>query len=307
MKPEDFGVDVKFCLNEATKKYREDYKNNKLKMINMNCGLKDRKLTSNKNNQKSYKEKNHIIEGDEKEKRFSDNVIKNNRDNFNALTEACDLDIYTMPKTKANGLYIYLNEFNDKNQNKIEKDILNTNISDYFSVFDERKSINNIDDIDRNLIISEVESTRKTNQFLLNFARTFSNVYSYDEEKLNDPYYEVIKTLKNIINFKSPLDKMMIMASLSSFITDSIYKYWKPIEDIINMSILNLDVDDLMKILKYIVYKSGMSSLFIHLDFVKYFTIPETKSTMIGYYYTLLEGIFNSFLSVKNKNDFLKI
>ena len=33
-----------------------------------------------------------------------------------------------------------------------------------------------------------------------------------------------------------------------------------------------------------------MPELVVHLMFVKYFTTPATKSTMMGYYFTTLEG-----------------
>ena len=68
---------------------------------------------------------------------------------------------------------------------------------------------------------------------------------------------------------------------------------------------LNVEADELMKILIYIVYKSKMSKLFVHLDFIKYFTIKETWSTMIGYYYTLLEGAINFISEIKYKHEFL--
>ena len=312
MEPEDFGVDEKFCLNDTTKEYMEDYKNKKIKMLKINPELKDRILISDKKKSNKFKSINDIEEDEEeKQSKNSENTIKKKRDNFNIPTAAFSLSNYTMPKTKSLDIYAYLNELNDNKQKKIEKDILNTNILDNLNIDNENeyKNKSNKDNINinLNLKISEVEKNNQKNQFLLNFARTYSTVFSYDEVTINEPYYEAIKALKNIIKFKSPLEKMVIMASLGSFISNNIYKYWKPIERLIDMSILDLDVDDLMKVLKYIVYKSGMSKLFIHLDFIKYFTIPETRTTMIGYYYTLLEGIINSILSAKNKNDFVKI
>ena len=42
-----------------------------------------------------------------------------------------------------------------------------------------------------------------------------------------------------------------------------------------------------------------MTKLYLHLDYVKYFTIRETLYTMIGYYHTLLEGALNFILKIK--------
>ena len=49
-----------------------------------------------------------------------------------------------------------------------------------------------------------------------------------------------------------------------------------------------------------------MPLLFVHADFIKYFTSQTTKSTMIGYYYTTLQGCLDYLLEVKNKEDFTK-
>ena len=69
---------------------------------------------------------------------------------------------------------------------------------------------------------------------------------------------------------------------------------------------LSIDADELMTIFMYIVYKAHMPLLYVHSDFINYFTSPTTKSTMIGYYYTTLKGCLDYLLEVKNKEEFTK-
>ena len=74
----------------------------------------------------------------------------------------------------------------------------------------------------------------------------------------------------------------------------------------IQPSMLSIDADELMTIFMYIIYKSHMPLLFVHADFINYFTSPTTKSTMIGYYYTTLQGCLDFLLEIDNKTKFTK-
>ena len=77
-------------------------------------------------------------------------------------------------------------------------------------------------------------------------------------------------------------------------------------EIFIQPSMLSIDADELMTIFMYIIYKSHMPILFVHGDFIKFFTSPTTKSTMIGYDYTTLQGCLDFLLEVKDKGEFTK-
>ena len=301
LEPEDFRVEDKFCLNEITKDYMNKYKNNKIKILNKKPEIKNRLLNSQNLN---YNEKDN--EYGEKENN------KNNKYNFNIDNNFFDITNNTMPKSK------YINIFGNDDEsynekNNIQKNLINTNINNLNINIEEEKNekINNEDDnlninLNINLTISEEETKTKKNQFLLKFRRRYSSLDTHNENKNKEPYYEAIKTLKNISKCKTPLEKLVTMASISSIITDSIYEFWKPLNQLIIPSFLNVEADEVMKIFIYIVYNSKMSELFVHLDFIKYFTSSSTKTTMIGYYYTLLEGSLNLILEAKNKDYFLK-
>ena len=96
------------------------------------------------------------------------------------------------------------------------------------------------------------------------------------------PYWKAIEFMKKLSDFKVPLEKLIIIASISSLITECENECWKNLERFIQPSMLSFDADELMTIFIYIIYKCHMPLLFVHADFIKYFTSPTTKSTMIG-------------------------
>jgi hypothetical protein len=136
-------------------------------------------------------------------------------------------------------------------------------------------------------------------------TREFS-LLSKEKEYSKTPYGEAIEFIKKIVEFKVPLEKLVIIASVSSLITQSVNKYWRNMARYIEPSMLSIDADELMTIFMYIIYKSNMPLLFVHADFIKYFTSPTTKSTMIGYYYTTLQGCLDFLLEINDKGDFTK-
>ena len=137
------------------------------------------------------------------------------------------------------------------------------------------------------------------------FTKDFS-LLSEEKDYSKMPYGQAIEFLKKLSDFKVPLEKLIIIASISSLITECVNKYWKSMERFIQPSMLSIDADELMTIFMYIIYKCHMPLLFVHADFIKYFTSPTTKSTMIGYYYTTLQGCLDFLLEVKDKGEFTK-
>lgn len=119
------------------------------------------------------------------------------------------------------------------------------------------------------------------------------------------PYEQAIKLLKSIKNYKVPFEKMMLIGTISSEITECVNNYWKNFEKIITSSLLNIDADELMTIFIYIIIKSQMPELLVHTKFIKEFTTSTTRSSMMGYYYTTMEASLIYILSVKDKSELL--
>ena len=135
-----------------------------------------------------------------------------------------------------------------------------------------------------------------------------SNISVFQKQLNNQeqkPYEEAIKYIQTIKNYNTPLDKLTIIALTSVLITKCIDKFWKG-KKIIKKNFLNVDADELMSIYLYIVYNMDLYSIYTQLDFIKHFTGSITKQSIIGYYYTTIEGCLAFIMSAKTKEDLTK-
>lgn len=149
------------------------------------------------------------------------------------------------------------------------------------------------------LVVSSESS--KLLQFTSQKTKKYDNNNNYDHV----PYYQAIKLLKSIGDYRAPFEKLLIIASLSAEITVCVNNYWKNMNRIISPSLLRIDSDELLAIYIYLIIQSQMPEIFIHSAFVKYFTTSYTKSNMVGYYYSTLEGSLQFILSKETVSDFL--
>ena len=65
-----------------------------------------------------------------------------------------------------------------------------------------------------------------------------------------DSYQEAVKLLKSIKKYRVPFEKMMLIASITTEITESVNNFWKDLEKLIPTSLLNIDADQLMTIFR---------------------------------------------------------
>jgi len=161
------------------------------------------------------------------------------------------------------------------------------NINSEFQVY---SSSNNMND-----------SMKKT---LNNRSIHFSRVENPVSEEL--PFSKAINLLKTIVNYKVPFEKMMLISTISLEITECVNEFWKEYEYVIEPNNLNIDADELMSIFIYIMIKSELYDLFVHLRLIRDFTTSSSKSTMVGYYYVTLEASIMYILEIKNINDLKK-
>ena len=277
------------------------------------------------NNDKIYKKFFELFELMNKE---NEEILESK---FNLLGDLTPEEIGIKPEfclnQKTNELIEKLKE-ETKNLPKSEKDLDNNNNNDRLTlnINGEEKIINDETDIDtipvkenKEKEIQQSTNTINTNSSRLtmeNFKITSDtgklNIFTNDLFKStvnfesNEPYYEAILYIKKIKDFKVPLQKLIVVASLSNVITGCVNKFWKNMENIIKPEMLSIDSDELMTIFIYIIYKCKIPSIFVHADFINYFTTPTTKATMVGYYYITFRGCLDFLLNIKSKNDFIK-
>lgn len=134
-------------------------------------------------------------------------------------------------------------------------------------------------------------------------TKTMKKKKTYKQPQI--PFDQAVKLLKSLKRYRVPFEKMMLIATISSEITECVNNYWKYFEEVITSSLLNIDADELMTIFIYIIIKTQMPEILIHSKFIKEFTTSTTRSTMVGYYYTTVEASMIYILTIKDKSELL--
>jgi len=278
--PTDIGINPKFCLDKVTDDLMKQLKDNKYN-INVNIN-KDNKIYQSNTTRKISK----IVLFFES---YNNNQDNDNEQNINNDIEN-NLDIQEEDiKTEKNEKIGSLYNFYD---NEEEKKISTFKLDDFRKNVDSYQDEMNI----KELLLNNIEEGY------------FPSLPKYPEYNDNskEPYLNAINYLRQIDSYKVPLEKLTVIALISVIITDCVDKYWDSMKNNLAKKYLNIDADELMSIYLYIIYKLNMPSLYVHLDFIKYFTTPISKRSMIGYYYTALEGCLNFILNMKDKNSLTK-
>ena len=306
--PKDIGINPKFCLDKETDEYMKQFMNIKNNKKINNDNIKN-KVSNNiiNNNEGNNIDEEKIIKSnrvsrlveffesnnkkDEEENIIDDNNIINEKITFNNLDkemqENISINTEKSKTKKYNKSYKNLNyfELNEEENSKTT-----------FKLEDFR---NNIESYQDKMNIKELLINNIENECFPSLPK----LPSITNEQQKEPYLAAINYLKQIDAYKVPLEKLIVIALISVIITDCIDKYWGLLKNDLSTKFLNIDADELMSIYLYIIYKMKMPSLFIHLDFIKYFTTPVSKQSMIGYYFTALEGCLNFILNIKDKNS----
>lgn len=123
------------------------------------------------------------------------------------------------------------------------------------------------------------------------------------EKNKKEGYNTVIKIIRGLKHNKIPFEKMLLIASISTEITECVNTFWAGMEDYISPSLLNINADELMAIFIFVVIKAQFPEILLHQKIVNDFTSRTTKSTMIGYYNTTLEAAIEYIQKEKIGNE----
>ena len=138
-----------------------------------------------------------------------------------------------------------------------------------------------------------------TIDFQLNFIKhknikltedELNEIKNYISKKDYIPYQTSIDLIKKVKLHQAPFDKMNVLYSMGNDVIENINNIWKPLEKFLPKNFLSVDGDELRKIFAYILLKAKVPEILSHLSFIKNFTTKDTKSSMIGYYYTTIEA-----------------
>ena len=102
----------------------------------------------------------------------------------------------------------------------------------------------------------------------------------------NIAFEKSIKMMKNIYFYRSPIDKLLLTTKMRMCIYEEIEEFWKQVPEYdINKKELKIDIaiDDYINIFEYIIIKSGMSDLIVHIEFIDAFTTEKTRKNIDDY------------------------
>ena len=264
--PKELGINPKFCLDKVSEEFWNDYKKNKSnnKSIKTNDKSSTREATIILEKKKTLKKC--VMES-------SSDIFSDNKNELNEIIDLQKCPTNTFINTKNKDIintdeeYSYLD--NVENFDK-SYDIINRRINIQDKLTDDIKDISDS-------ILERIPEEPKDNDILIILPP-------------DTPYNLAINYLSRINSYKVPLEKLIMISYLSVLITKSIDKYWEAKKDDVPNNFLNIDADEIMSIYLYIAYKLNLPSIVVQLEFIKYFTTSITKQSMLGYYYSTLEG-----------------
>ena len=204
----------------------------------------------------------------------------------------------------------YLINTNINNNNNNINNNINTNLKksekkDY--LFAKRSGVESSDD--PNLFIVRDAHAEKKNVVPFTPEKILGRVSFLRQNKddfLSYPYETAIQLIKQIKKYKTPFEKMMIIANISNEITDCINDFWQEMEEYIKKDYLSIEAEQIMTIFIYIIIKSGIIDIFVHCKLIKLFTTCTTKSSMIGYYYSTVEASITYIKTLKDTSELFK-
>ena len=288
VKPKDLGVQIKFCLDEDTLEFQRNI-------------LKEKQIEKDNDNNKmenmnqSDKKDNQLFQIKENEEEEKDNDDDNDKNNNNIMKEL---------KFNMNNMNI-LNNIEEYNIDKDDDDYLLEKINDDISIDTKLDAVSGGLIHLRNTVNSFNNKKYLFPKIRKNLRDTLALNDKYIREakasgKMPMPYYSAVNLLKNLKNFKTPFEKIVILASLSDQITESVSTFWCSMMKYIKNSLLFIEADEIMAIFVFIVIKSQMPDLFIETKIITNFTTPSTRAFNISYNLTLLEASLETISKMDN-------
>ena len=171
-----------------------------------------------------------------------------------------------------------------------------------------KKSGGSQDEYDSNVIVRDSNAVQKNIMPFIpeKFIGRVSYMRKNNDDFISYPYETAIQLLKQIRKYKTPFEKMMIIASISNEITDCINDFWSQLESYIKKDLLGIEAEQIVTIFIYIIIQSGIIDIFVHCKMIQFFTTCTTKSSTIGYYYSTVEASVTFIRTLKNVDELFK-
>ena len=343
VKPNKLGIEIKFCLDENTIELQNKLKKRKNKKKENNNSInedenqdEDKDEKDNKNNynkEKKLKKNNlfqkikednknknlYIIKEKEEEKEDNINIIEGSKNK----EETGQLLYYLTDENEKND--IYKNTLTDYNVPIRSKTKLSNSIKEddyileklsfledskneiyYNSLNQIRTSVNNFNN--KIYLFPKLHKKLKNISMIENNNFLFSTIIN-NKDKVKDlpiPYLSAINLLKSVKNYKTPFEKIIIIAAISDQIMENATTFWKDMEPYIEKDYLFIEADEIMTIFLYIIIQSQMPEILLYCKIISNFTTQFTKGFNISYNYTLLEASLDYINDIKDIKEFSK-
>ena len=121
--------------------------------------------------------------------------------------------------------------------------------------------------------------------------------------KLPIPFLSAINLLKRLRNYKTPFEKIIILAALSDQITESVSDFWSSMKNYIKSTYLSIEADEIMAIFVFIIIRSQMPELFIEAKIITNFTTAGTRAFTLSYNLTLMEASLETISKIENTKE----
>ena len=324
VKPNQLGIEIKFCLNEDTIKLQNKLKQNKI-IKNENNNLDKEQNKGINTNSKKIK-KTSLFQKLSEENKNNLYTIKENEDE-----KSDNINIIGSDKNKNNKgkLVYYLDENDNDNENLylIKND---QNEIDYNIPIRSKSKLSNIFKEDDYLLerLSFLEDSRNEAYYnpanqIRNSVNNFNNkIYFFpklhnqlkknmnlnNNKKKNQflnnnlplPYLSAINLMKSLKKYKTPFEKIILIAAISDQIMENATNFWKDMEPYIEKDYLFIEADEIMTIFLYIIIQSQMPEILLYCKIINNFTTQFTKAFNIAYNYTLLEASLDYIIGIKD-------
>ena len=285
--PGEIGIKTKFRLNEDTEELKE-------KIINKEEDIEE---PEKKNKDTGFIKYIKKIDN-EKEQERNNSIIESvhNLEMVSSFNSSRKMNLFKPEesqsfkfKDKDKNDNIMYSQKNKKNI--IERDIVSSygDFSEKYNSLTVKTKLKEVYDEDADNNPSEI-------------AYPISEMSKYDPNK---PYQEAIDYINTIKDYKAPLDKLTIIALVSPLITDNINNCWNDFKGL-KENYLSIDADELLNIYLYIICKMNADSIITQLDLIKHFTGTVSKQSMIGYFYTTVDGCVKYIMSLKDKSELIQ-
>ena len=301
IKPKILEITDKYCLDEVTLELQS-------KII--------------KEKQKEKKDNNNEIEIEDKK----NNMLPSIKENDECIEN--EDDIIKKSRTSDQSDIIPKFVFNNQNMKK-EKEIKIYNKDDKISDEDDEDEGDYLlsklkeEDISMDMKIEgEMDILRKTiNNFnskkylfpqIRNKIRdTLAQNEQYIQEakssgKLPMPYFSAINLLKKLHSFKTPFEKIIILAAINDQITESVMSFWSTMTKYIKSSFLFIEADELKAIFLYIFIQAQMPEIFVECKIITNFTTQQTRGFNISYNLSMTEASIEKIMEMKDTKEINK-